>query len=178
MDLGRAEKRREAKKKISAILRELGRDDALVVLEDLLADAHDVGSGALTIDRPLGDPPGAIRTTVIPPERGRSTFTETRIEMVQVEPLPVWKRIEDYCRTHPTVNGVFTTREVGVALELGPTPTLSSTFAASAVKRKSTDSDRGTVRDPRFEWIGDGAGKFRLLAPGDPRRKEAEQQSA
>ncbi len=168
MDLNRAEQRRDAKKQIAAILKGLDSDDGIVVLEDLLADAHDLSNR-----KPAVFPKAAAIAT-----RSSTAFGGAQRKLIGIEPpeeAALWKRIEEYCLAHPTVDGIYTAREVGRALGLAENPTLASTFAGSAVKRKSTNSDR-TVKNPRFVWIGDGAGKFRLLER--PGTKGATEQSS
>jgi hypothetical protein len=153
LQLHRAEKRREAKTKIGMILRALDFADRVVVLEDLLADAEQTASDHL------------------PQMRFPATEVQTLTPVVvtaseESEEKAIWMRIYSYCKAQPRPDAIFTAKEVAQALHLHEDSARAATYIMNAVQRRAVNGPRGDkIRDPKFVWLGQGAGKFRLLEP-------------
>lgn len=137
----RAAERQRAREALDRVLGKLTPEDRKVILEDALYQA---GQAARR-----------------PARRRAPAASEAPPAPEKAEPQRTWERIEAYCLAHPTADGIFDSTAVGTALFPDKPATAARTIVYITVKRKSSQSDRGKPRNPRFEFLE--GGKFRLL---------------
>lgn len=134
--------RRSAKAQVLAILKSLPPQDWRIVLEDLLEEIYSASV----------EPP-ALRAITIDPSR------LNRMVKTAIETQTLSEKILEWCKQHPTEDGVYPVR--AAAKTLLPLDQNGTSKIYSSVLRNSPQSDRTKPRKPRFEWLGDG--KFKLF---------------
>ena len=172
----RAAERHRARTVIERALERLSPEDQCVVLEDLLFEAEQATkrtptkrlSRASQVSK--AESPESVRGEQQDEVQDREREEEESAESVEgstpavsapAEETPLWQRIKDYCQQHPSRDGVYSIAELPKTLLPRAPGWRVKTTLYIAIKRKSPSSDRGPVKHPEFEMVGEG--KFRLL---------------
>lgn len=152
----RAAARAAAKAAIHQALEVLSPEDRLVVLEDtLFAERAEAPSAAPTVP----EAPAPAVSSVPTAELEAASATEEK---------PLWGRILEWCRAHPTHSGYHEVRAAAVALLPQLTPRAAWQRVYVEVKRKAKT---GAGRQPLFDFEPGNKRRFRLVEAGEAQAK-------